>query len=127
MDIKKLVSGVKKPWYVPSFIWNMAIVKVADLAREHLKVHDLSGFAAGKVMSYLCSAVSNCSKREAACRIVSRLGNLATASSNALADGVITSAECEDVGNQIQALLELAIDQYTINTMIEDAREGLQA
>lgn len=127
MDIKKIVSSVQKPWYVPAFIWNLAVNKVAGIALEHVKVHVVSKFAAEKVMGYIGSAVKDYSSRETACRVVSRLGSLATSASDAISDGVITDRECKDVGDQIQALLEIAVDQDAVDRIINEAREGLMA
>lgn len=127
MDIKKIVSSVKKPWYVPAFIWNLAVNKVADLALEHVKVTTLASVVSDKTMTYLSSAVHDFGRREAVCRVVSGLGNTATAMSNALADGVVTSDESQKVGDAVRALLELAVEQETIDRTITEVREGLMA
>lgn len=123
----KMLEKVKKPWYVPGFIWNAAVYKMCDAAKKLCKIETASDYAAGRSMDLLETAVANKDpeKRAKVCRIVASSSAVIDKASVALNDGIVTDDEKAEVGACVKALVDSVVTQADIDGFIDDCQSAL--
>lgn len=129
MELTNVICKIKKPWYVPGFLWNTVVNNVCDAAKSVCQIDTAADFAAARSMDLLVAAVSDKdpAKREKTCKVIASASSVLDKASTALSDGVVTDEEKTEVGGCVRDLTNAIISQAEIDEFIEGCRKGLLA
>ena len=124
------MSSVKdrKPWYVPTFLWNLVVDVACDEARKRIKVADVASVVSKAALSGLCRAIDGKDDKvvDVICRTIEHGGVVFSKAAAAARDKVVTEDEKAEVGNAILETVNALVPQDAVDAKIEEIRNGLR-
>lgn len=129
MDLKTLTDKVKKPWFVPAWIWNRCVESCRDTMLSALRIEDFASAVSGFALDRLEECVKDKDKDKVSktCAVLEGAGSAFTLASAALKDMVITDDEKSSVGSAFAgAILEL-VAQEQVDAKVNEIADALLA
>lgn len=125
MDLSK---KIKKPWFVPGWIWNKGLAVAAEKAKEEARVDKIAAMAGTSALDYLEKAVQgrDAAKVARICANSKRAADLFARLAGALEDGAVSEEERAEVASSLVEVVWGFIDQERIDAKIDEIAASLK-
>ena len=123
------LTKVKRPWFVPAWIWNKGIAMGAEHAKSEARVEKIASLAGDKAADLLERAVQgkDPAKVKTVCENCSRAARLFERMSSALADGEVSGGERLEIAGELEKVVEGFVTQDAIDAKIDEIAAALRS
>ena len=123
------LSKIKKPWWVPGWVWNKGISLAAEKAKAEARVDKIAALAGDKAGDLMEKAVEGKDpvKVEKVCANCERASVLFGKMSAALKDCKVSAEERAEISKSLTQIVWGFIDQAEIDAKIDEIAAALRA
>ena len=120
---------IKKPWYIPAFVWNRGIDMAANAVKSAMKPDNLAQIVATNEAKLLRRAIKDRDPQAVArvTRVCKQVANHAKVVTEALEDGIITPEEETALRDDIIQTATGYITEAEINAKIDELAKDVKA
>ena len=123
------LSNIKKPWFVPAWIWNKGLDLAAEKAKDEARVGKIAKTAGDKAADLMEKAVGGLDSAKVArtCANCQRAAELFGRLAAALEDGEMSAAERAEIAESLENVIRCFVEQDAIDAKIDEIAAALRA